>query len=232
MTVVVLAAAAAALAATSAGSSTAPRTRPVLVAARDLPAGSRVDRGDLEVARMPLDRAPDDSVHRAAQAEGRTLTGPLLRGAPLTVRDLVGSQLLRAASPAPGGASARAAGRDVVAAPVRIADASAVRLVRPGDRIDVLAGPAPGGTAFRDRDAADPAAVRARVVASGARVVAVPEEEDRGGGTAGGALVVITVPRTTAAELAGAAAGSSLSLVVARAPGPAERVGQPPPGVP
>lgn len=71
----------------------------------------------------------------------------------------------------------------MVAAPVRIADAGAVRLLRPGDRVDVVA--ADGGSA-------------GRVVATGARVTAVPDfaaDET-------GALIVLSVPRPTAARLA------------------------------
>lgn len=87
---------------------------------------------------------------------------------------------------------------DVVSAPVRIADAATVRLLRPGDRVDVIAA---GGS--RDSDA--------RVVATGARVTQVPDA--RAGGD-GGALVVLAVPRATAAELAGAGATSRLAVTL------------------
>ncbi|SEN09475.1 hypothetical protein [Actinacidiphila rubida] len=91
-------------------------------------------------------------------------------------------------------------------APVRIADAGAVRLLRPGSCVDVLA-------AFR-------------VVASGARVVDVPADPDPdlasaltagrdgvGSGT-GGALVVLSVPRGVAAAISGAAASSPLAVTL------------------
>lgn len=90
----------------------------------------------------------------------------------------------------------RAAGK--VTAPVRIADAATVRLLRPGDRVDVIAAEetASGG--------------RARVVAHGARVTEVPEPA----GGDGGALVVLSVPRGTAAELAGASATARLAVTL------------------
>ncbi len=90
----------------------------------------------------------------------------------------------------------RAAGK--VTAPVRIADAATVRLLRPGDRVDVIAAEetASGG--------------RARVVARGARVTEVPEPA----GGDGGALVVLSVPRGTAAELAGASATARLAVTL------------------
>lgn len=102
-------------------------------------------------------------------------------------------------------------GQEIVKAPVRITDAAAVRLVRPGDRVDVLAS--------------------ARVVASGVQVVAVPEQPgrqaapttadgsdlpsaDADAGTSGGALVVLAVPRRIAAALSAAAVASPLAVAL------------------
>ncbi|MFF9900541.1 RcpC/CpaB family pilus assembly protein [Streptomyces longispororuber] len=116
----------------------------------------------------------------------------------------------------PGGSAASvtttdtdAGGRDrarraprLVTAPVRIADAATARLLRPGDRVDVVAAedPAMGGRGAP------------RVVASAARVTEVPEAAD---GTAeGGALVVLSVPRETAARLAGASATARLAVTL------------------
>lgn len=91
--------------------------------------------------------------------------------------------------------------RDMVRAPVRIADAGAVRLLRPGDRVDVLAA--------------------ARVVAVAAPVVAVPPDAPDppdGSGAVGrpgeGALIVLAVPRRTAAVLTGAAASTPLAVTL------------------
>ncbi|MGW6395127.1 hypothetical protein ACWFR1_32535 [Streptomyces sp. NPDC055103] len=90
----------------------------------------------------------------------------------------------------------------LVSAPVRIADAETVRLLRAGDRVDVIAAPnSPMGGAGE-----------ARVVATGARVAEVP----RSGETRsdGGALVVLSVPRATAAALAGAGVTSQLAVTL------------------
>ncbi|MEW1697856.1 hypothetical protein [Streptomyces sp. NPDC091278] len=89
-----------------------------------------------------------------------------------------------------------------VSVPVRIADAATVRLLRPGDRIDVIAAPhlaLGGGT-------------RTRVVARGVRVAEVPPPD--GTGPDAGALVVLSVPRPTAAELAGAGTASQLAVIL------------------
>ncbi|MEU6849246.1 hypothetical protein ABZ901_04830 [Actinacidiphila alni] len=95
----------------------------------------------------------------------------------------------------------------LVRAPVRIADAAAVALLRPGDHVDVLAS--------------------SRVVAASATVVTVP---DRTGGSStagdsavsdtvsgsgnGGALVVLAVPRRIAAALSGAAVTTPLAVTL------------------
>ncbi|MFJ3162166.1 RcpC/CpaB family pilus assembly protein [Streptomyces kanasensis] len=124
-----------------------------------------------------------------------------------------------AARPGPRG---RAPGRAaLVSAPVRIADAETVRLLRPGDRVDVIAAPVTAaGTAAED------GGPPARVVASGVRVTEVPRPEGApahgagaagewaDGGTAGGALVVVAVPRPTATALAAAAATSRLVVTL------------------
>ncbi|MET9434690.1 hypothetical protein [Streptomyces sp. NPDC006551] len=90
----------------------------------------------------------------------------------------------------------------LVSAPVRIADAAAVGLLRPGDRVDVIAAP----------DSATGEGGKPRVVAAAARVADVP----RPGETRpdGGALIVLSVPRSTATALAGAGITSRLAVTL------------------
>jgi Flp pilus assembly protein CpaB len=93
---------------------------------------------------------------------------------------------------------------EMVTAPVRIADGATVRLLRPGDRVDVVAA---AESAVGGGDA--------QVVARGARVTKVPESPDGTDSvTEGGALVVLSVPRTTATRLAGAGATSRLAVTL------------------
>ncbi|WP_369271627.1 hypothetical protein AB5J55_17755 [Streptomyces sp. R11] len=93
----------------------------------------------------------------------------------------------------------RARAVETVSAPVRISDGATVRLLRPGDRIDVIA-------------AEENGVGEARVVARGARVTKVPEPLDTAGES--GALVVLSVPRSTAARLAGASATARLAVTL------------------
>lgn len=108
-----------------------------------------------------------------------------------------------------------------VRAPVRIADAAAVRLLRPGDRVDVIAvEQAAGGTGGATGG-------EAHVVARGALVTKVPEPLDASSSTSpsasalasgavgeSGALVVLSVPRSNAARLAGASATARLAVTL------------------
>ncbi|NEC86349.1 hypothetical protein G3I71_11065 [Streptomyces sp. SID12501] len=91
----------------------------------------------------------------------------------------------------------------MVTAPVRIADAATVRLLRPGDRVDVIAAEeSPTGT-------------DARVVARRALVTQVPQVPASQDGMAeGGALVVLSVPHSTASRLAGAGATARLAVTL------------------
>jgi Flp pilus assembly protein CpaB len=131
------------------------RTVPVVSAAADLAAGTRLTSGDLTVVRLPT--APRGSVAEPVDLAGRTLAGAVRAGEPVTDVRLVGSGLT---SLLPAG---------TVAAPVRPADAAVSALARAGDRVDVLA-----------TTDGDP---RARVVAGGALVLlAAPGPDDPAAG--------------------------------------------------
>lgn len=100
------------------------------------------------------------------------------------------------------GTAGRAPGRAsppvrLVSAPVRIADAATVRLLRPGDHVDVIGSEGAGADA--------------RVLARDARVERVPLA---GGATDSGALIVLSVPRTTAAALAGAGISGGFAVIL------------------
>jgi Flp pilus assembly protein CpaB len=212
----------------------APPTVTVLVAARDLAAGAALRLADLRSAALPSAAVPAGALRPGAAVLGRLVAGPVRRGEPLTDVRVLGPALLTAVSGGP----------DVVAVPVRFADAGAVSLLRPGDRIDVLGSPpgTPGaaGTAAGAAGVGDPAAgaagvgdpaagaagaaatgPRARVVAAGVAVLVVagPDPGTPGGAFGEGALVVVACSPAVARDLAGAAATERLSPAL-RAPLP------------
>ncbi|MFE7109250.1 RcpC/CpaB family pilus assembly protein [Streptomyces sp. NPDC057575] len=103
----------------------------------------------------------------------------------------------------------------LVSVPVRIADAGAVRLLRPGDHVDVIA----AGESGAEVGAGAGAGAGARVLAKGARVAEVPHSPAGGsdgsdGFTEDGALIVLAVPRETATALAGAGISSQLAVTL------------------
>lgn len=163
-------------------------TTTVVVAAADLPGGRRIDVGDLTTTQLPVDAVPAGTVVSPDALAGRTLAAPLRQGEPVTDLRLVAPGLLE------GYAGS-------VAAPVRIADPAAVRLLAVGDQVDLVSVSPDGG--------------EASVVAEGAAVVAVPSPGSDDG-LVGGALVVVAVPEAEAMALAAASVRSVVSVVLRR----------------
>ncbi|MEU8797276.1 RcpC/CpaB family pilus assembly protein [Spirillospora sp. NPDC048819] len=164
----------------------------VLAAARDLPAGTALAPTDLHHVNLPPAAVPSGALRSGT---GRTLAAPMREGEPLTDARVVGDGLLRAYGPG------------TVATPVRIADADAVRLLHPGDHIDVLTTPAP--PALPDATASHPRG-DARVVVSSIPVITVPAPDEAD--SRQGALVVLATTRAQALALAAATAPLTLTI--------------------
>ena len=163
-------------------------TLAVVVAGRDLPGGSPLSAADLQLARLPPSAVPGGALRLTSAAVGRMLAAPVRRGEPLTDVRLVGSRLVAALGPG------------LVATPVRLADPAVAGLLRPGDRVDVLAAPA------------DPAlGTRPTVAAADVPVLAVPAADPTGDQ---GALVVLATTSRMALALAAAASGQRLSVTL------------------
>lgn len=153
-----------------------PDTVEVLVAARDLPSGTRLDEGDVVAHDYPQDLAPPDAT---ATALGRVLAAPLGRGEVLTDARVVG----------PGLALAEP-GRTIL--PVRLPDAGMATLLQPGDEVDLVA--------------TDPGTGASSIVAREVTVLATPRGVPDGPtGGASGALVVIGTSATEAIDISSAA---------------------------
>jgi Flp pilus assembly protein CpaB len=158
----------------------------VLTAGRDLGAGTVLGAGDLVRTPFLPDTVPSGAITNADDVVGRTTTGPVRAGEPITDVRLVSGSLLDGY---PG----------LVASPVRVGDPGAVALLRIGDRVDVIAADPQGST-------------EAVVVAAGAPVVALPRAGDTA--LASGGLVVLAVGDETARALAAASVSAYLSVVI------------------
>lgn len=158
----------------------------VVVAARDLPGGAVLTGADLTSAGFPAESVPAGAVTVDA-AEGALLAAPVRAGEPITDRRILGPGLLAGWGP------------DVVAAPVRVADAGAAGYLRPGDRIDLLATALDGSAGTQ-------------IVAADVPVLALPAAGDTA--LAEGALVLVAATADQAAGLAAAAVATRLSFTV------------------
>jgi pilus assembly protein CpaB len=160
-------------------------TVPVVVSARDLPAGTVLTAADLTIAGYPAAATPAGVVDDPQELLSRVLAGGVRAREPVTDARLVG----------PGVTALLPPGQ--VAAPVRLADLAVAALVHTGDRVDVLA------------TVAD--APSAEVIAEGALVVATTgAAADR---SAAG-LLLLGVDEQTAARLAAAATSATLTLTL------------------
>ncbi|WP_374119426.1 RcpC/CpaB family pilus assembly protein [Streptomyces sp. RKAG290] len=141
---------------------------------------------------------------RRAMAAGLALTAAALAASGLGGSGGGGGEAAHGASGASAGSAGTAPEQAspparLVSAPVRIADAATVRLLRPGDHVDVIASEGPD--------------TEARVLAKNARVTQVPQASAEGS-LERGALIVLSVPRTTAATLAGAGVSAGLAVIL------------------
>jgi Flp pilus assembly protein CpaB len=154
----------------------APATVPVLVAARDLPAGAAISAADLVTVRFAPGSAP---AGLAEHPEGEVLAAPLRAGEPVTDVRLVGPALTTGR---PG----------LVAVPLRLPDPGMVALLDVGDRIDLVAtDPQQGGTS---------------VVASDVPVLALPDVDDTATASGlSGRLLVIGAAQSEVGAIAEAA---------------------------
>jgi hypothetical protein len=155
------------------------------VVLRDQLAGGAVlTAADLVVREVFAADAPQGFLTEPGALVGRTLAGPAAEGQILTELAVVTAR------------STVAAGH--VVAPLRLADAGLVELLRPGDLVDVLG--------------ADERTAEARVVAPAVRVVTVPAGDDATSTEASGGLVLVEVSATAASSLVQAAAAGSLTV--------------------
>jgi Flp pilus assembly protein CpaB len=163
-----------------------------LVSAHDITAGSVLKASDVQVVSVPDKVRAVGALATPEAAVGRVLAGAARAGEPITDARLVD---LSPGIPATGDP-----GRSIV--PVRLADPAVGALLRPGSRVDVVAG-----------DEGNRA-----VLASLATVAAVTaddvEPRDGPGGTAKGRLVLLDLPSDAAARLAGVSLGGPVAVTL------------------
>jgi len=176
-------------------SPTPPPTVPVAVAARALAPGAALTAADVRIVDLPADLAPRGSHRRTGDVAGRSLVVAVPVGLPIVDGLLAGE-----ASGSPPG---------TVLAPVRLTDPAVAALLRPGNRIDLLAGAAAADGVPTARRLAERALVLPGPPPSRASTGLLGTAE-----TAAGTLTLVAVTPAEAAALAGAVGWASLSAVV------------------
>lgn len=162
-------------------------TTEVVVAARALQGGTTLTTDDVRLERLPSRWLPPDAITDLSSVVGKVLVVGLSPPGVLTPSLVLGQR-----STAPG--------RALV--PVRLAETGVLALLRVGDTVDVIGVGADGQTA---------------VIASGARVAALPTLADAGpldANSPRGALIVLDVPAAQASSVSGASGQLGVGLVV------------------
>lgn len=172
-----------------------PSSATVLVAARDLTAGSTLTAADVAVRPVPSGLVPAGVLSEPSSVDGRVLAGAARQGEPITDIRLLGDELARLQAPDEGSATV----------PVRLSDPDVAELLAPGSTVDVVS--------VGERDAAP------TVLAERATVLAVLDGRAAAGlGAAGqaqrGRLVVVVLPRDAATEVAAASLYQSLTVTL------------------
>jgi pilus assembly protein CpaB len=166
--------------------------RSVVVATKNIMAGQILTATSLRTVKWPTRLVGTDWPDTVEVLVGRTSTGAIAIGEPVTATRVIGRTKLVQ----PTG---------TVLVPVRIADAATITLVNPGDLVDVVAAWPAGQTG--------PA--NATTVASRVRIVTIPRPASGSLGSAvDGALLVVAVPTSTAIRLAAAAVSARLSIAL------------------
>ncbi|MER5429171.1 hypothetical protein [Streptomyces sp. NPDC002588] len=176
----------------------------------------RVTGGRYGLRRLVRTRQRALALGLAVTAAALVAAGPRTGGPAPARGQAVGDAHARAHSSAGAPSRGRRAAEKTTV-PVRIADAGTVRLLRPGDRVDVIAVPVAATPSAASAFGRTATGGEARVVARGALVTKVPEPLDSSGssvGADGGALLLLSVPRSTAARLAGASATDRLVVTL------------------
>lgn len=162
-------------------------TMQVVVAARSVTGGTTLTADDVRLEHVPTRWVPAGALTDVDQAIGQVLVVGLSPPGIIT-----GTVVLGQRSAAPG--------RALV--PVRLADPGVLSLLRVGDVVDVVGAGVDGLSA---------------VIASGARVAALPAMADIGPvevGSPSGSLVVLDVPAAQASAVSGAGGQLGVGLVL------------------
>lgn len=164
-------------------------TEPVMVAARDLAAGTQLEAADVTTVSWRPDSVPDGALLVHDPPLGQRVAAPMRAGEPFTDARLLQPGLLTGY---PEGS---------VLATLRVADPAAGTVIRAGDVVDIV------GADPQGRDSA-------MVVASGVPIISMPVAPAEATTVSDGLVLVVAVDHRTALRLADATVRQQLSVLV------------------
>lgn len=159
-----------------------------LVAARDLPPGRALEPGDVARRAVPDEALPRGALRNPEALRGRALNSGVRGGEVLTDVRLAGQELATADA-------------GEAAVPVRLADPAIAELLRPSQRVDLIAADPDAGSR------SDPGVVLAERVP-------VLSVRPTGAGRQRGQLVVVRLPKQRASEVAAASLARSVTVAL------------------
>lgn len=168
----------------------------VLVAARELAPGHVLGDDDLKFAPREASTLPAGAVRESSGRgglHGGTLTGAVAEGEILTELRIVGPRSAAVAADSP----------DARIVPIRLADNGVADVLRPGDRVDVIAAEESGG-----------AGRPARLLASDAAVVLVSGAPPGGAGAREERVILVALDARRATAIAAASLRTALTVVL------------------
>ena|GEM_PF-5300388 len=158
---------------------------PVLVAARDITGGNKLTAADVELSWWPAAIVPKLAFTQPSEVIEKTLVSSVTTRTPITQYDLLTSPNLVA--------------KDMVALPIVFASSIPIELLTVGSSIDIIG--------------ADPSSGATKILASGVRVVSIPNSGSNAFGSTS-QVVLVEVTPALASQLNSAASSHGLSFAL------------------
>ncbi|AHI22306.1 SAF domain-containing protein [Corynebacterium vitaeruminis] len=171
-------------------------TAPVVVASRDVSAGSLVAETDLKVARFPANLVPEGALTDPGEASGRVAASAMSTGMPVLASSVVSLELSHSVVSKSTGDEVREPYNMV---PIRLADPALAPLLVHGDTVTVVAG--------------DGAGDHGEVIATGGTVIFTSVDDSQKTGVPAG-TVMIALPESQAQNVATASLSRGLAVVL------------------
>lgn len=164
----------------------------VAVFTTDIPAGSTITTGDVELRSVPTDLVPATAITEIADVEGRVSASAITAGEIVTTPRFIGNELI---SSFVANSTENFSSEKLNMVPLKLADPSVIPLLHHGDTISVVS--------------QDPETGLPLTIATGGKVILAGEA-----GTSDPSTLLVALPENTAGTVAAASINSPLAVVL------------------